>query len=593
MADGNTTPQQTTVLSEIRNLKNLLEEISVSLKNQREILKVRGITLPPMTMQSLQMVGSELDKLERRVVGEQTELGQLRSLADNVAMINSTFDLDAVLINALDVVITLTGAERGYIIFRKPETGELDFRVARENELSPSQRSAPGTIPQISQTIVHEVLASGDPLLTDNAYKDERLQNMNSIAAFSLRSVLCVPLKYKGEIMGAVYVDNRIRAGVFEQRESNLLGAFANLVSIAIENARLFTNIEGSVAELTEIKELINNIFESIGSGIITSNAEDLIMTFNRAATVILMREREHVMGQRLDSVLPDVSVNFDDYLQKVLETGERQVIDAEFKVGADDHRIAVTMKLSPLRDADHRTQGVTMVLDDITNQRDRDEMLNIMKRYLPPQLVTDIHSIAGIDLGGERREVTCMYVDTRPLYTMPAGLRPQQIMEVINVYLAAATDCIHSTNGLVDKFMGQEIMALFNTQLNPLEDHAARAVQAAMLIREKFLEIYRELGIDPNPHYYRIGMNTGIATLGNCGSISRRDFTAIGDTINLSKRLEENAKLGQILISETTREHLEQHPGEKSLAVRFDELEPLQVKGRQQKTRVYEIFRL
>lgn len=593
MVDGNATPQQPTVLSEIHNLKTLLDEISASLRNQREVLKVRGITLPPMTMQSLQQVGSELDKLERRMVGEQTELGQLRSLADNVAMINSSFDLDSVLGSAMDVVITLTGAERGYIIMRNAETDELEFRVSRENELNPSQRSTPGSAPQISQTVVREVLDSGEALLTDNAYKDERLQGMNSIAAFSLRSVLCVPLKHRDKVLGAVYVDNRIRAGVFEQREKNLLAAFANLVSIAIENARLYTRIENSVKEITDIKELIESIFQSIGSGVITTDAEDAIQTFNRAASVILQQEREKVLGQRLYSVLPDVSADFDEYLQKVLETGERQVIDAEFEVGQNKQRIAVNMKLSPLRDADHQTQGVAMVLDDITQQRDRDQMLSIMKRYLPPQLVTDIHSIAGIDLGGERREVTCMYVDTRPLSSLPAGLRPQQIMEMINVYLAAAADCIHATNGLVDKFMGQEIMALFNTQLNPLEDHASRAVQAALLIREKFLEIYQELGINPDPHYYRIGMNTGIATLGNCGSISRRDFTAIGDTINLSKRLEENAKPGQIIISETTRTHLEQYPGATAPRLNFVEMEPLQVKGRQQKTRAYEIFRL
>jgi adenylate cyclase len=591
MVDVNNQPQQSTVLGEVRHLKTLLEDISVSLKNQREILKTRNITLPPMTMQSLQSVNADLDKLEKRLVNEQTELGQLRALAENVAMVNSSFDINSVLRNAMDVVITLTGAERGYIILRNPQTQEIEFRVSRENELSQrgGQQNTNGT-PQISMSVVRDVLQTGEPLLADNAYKDERLQGMNSIAAFSLRSVLCVPLKYKDNTLGAVYVDNRIRAGVFEQRERNLLAAFANLVSIALENARLYTDIQNAVHEITDIKEVIDNVFESIGSGVITTDSADSIMTFNRAAASILEKERERVIGQRVYSVMRGVSADFDEYLQKVRDLGERQVLDAEFQVNQDE-RVAVNMKLSPLRDAEKKTQGVAIVLDDITEQRERDEMLSIIARYLPPQLVKNIRSIAEIDLGGERREVTCVYVDVRPFSTIPPGMRPQQIMEMVNVYLATATDCIQQLNGVIDKYMGQEIMCLFNTQLNPLEDHAVRAAEAALLIRDAFVKLYQELGINPNPHYYRIGMNTGVATMGNVGSISRRDFTAIGDTINLSKRLEENATPGQILIGETTYAHLlKSNAGAK---IRFSELEPMQVKGRQQTTRVYEIFRL
>jgi adenylate cyclase len=587
MADGNT--QHSTVLGEVRHLKTLLEEISVSLKNQREILKMRNITLPPMTMQAVQSVNADLDKLERRLVNEQTELGQLRALADNVAMINSSFDIESVLNNAMDVVITLTGAERGYIILQNDENDQLEFRVSRENELS-QRGSQSGNTPQISMSVVRDVLETGEPLLADNAYKDERLSGMNSIAAFSLRSVLCVPLKYKDRVLGVVYVDNRIRSGVFEQRERNLLVAFANLASIALENARLYTSIQRAVHEITEIKEVIDNVFESISSGIITTNTEDMIITFNHAASEILAKDRERVLGERIASVMTGVSVDFNEHLQKVRDADERQILDAEFEVDKD-RRIAINMKLSPLRDVERQTQGVAIVLDDITEQRERDEMLNIIARYLPPQLVKNIHSIAEIDLGGERREVTCMYVDVLPFSTLPSGMRPQQIMEMVNVYLATATECIHQVNGVIDKYMGQEIMCLFNTQLNPLEDHAARAVEAALLIRDAFVDLYARLGINPDPHYYRMGMNTGVATMGNVGSLSRRDFTAIGDTINLSKRLEENARSGQIIISETTLEHLERYPSGRQ--IRFVEMEPLQVKGRQQKTRVYEVFGL
>jgi adenylate cyclase len=162
--------------------------------------------------------------------------------------------------------------------------------------------------------------------------------------------------------------------------------------------------------------------------------------------------------------------------------------------------------------------------------------------------------------------------------------------MELLNIYLTQATDCIHRAGGVIDKYMGYEVMGQFNSQLNPLEDHAARAVQPAQNIREAFVTLYREQGIDPKPHYYRIGMHTGIATLGNVGSEIRRDFTAIGDSINLSKRLEENAVPGQIIISEDTRQHTESYPGSLG-SIRLEEREAIKVKGRQQPTRIYEVF--
>jgi adenylate cyclase len=164
--------------------------------------------------------------------------------------------------------------------------------------------------------------------------------------------------------------------------------------------------------------------------------------------------------------------------------------------------------------------------------------------------------------------------------------------MEEINVYLSKATDCIHEHTGVIDKYMGHEIMVLYNSQLNPMDDHALRAVLTALSIRDAFIDLYKELGIDPDPHYYRIGIHTGVATLGNVGSVNRREFSAIGDTINLCKRLEENAVSSQIIISEETRLSIEAVSNGESLPVRYEEREPMQVKGRQQKAQVYEVFR-
>jgi adenylate cyclase len=248
-------------------------------------------------------------------------------------------------------------------------------------------------------------------------------------------------------------------------------------------------------------------------------------------------------------------------------------------------------MKFSPLKDTSHQIQGVAMVMDDLTEQRGNEQLIEMLKRYLPPEMVDNIHTISGLALGGESREVTCMYVDVRSVRSFPPDYRPQQIMEQINGYLARVTQAIHRHNGIVDKYMGNIVMTLFNTQLNPMTNHALQAVEAALDIRDAFIDFYRELGIDPVPHFYRIGMNTGVATLGNVGSLNRREFTAIGDNINLSKRMEENATLGQIIINESTYHHILANGGLPS-HIRFEEHPRIQVKGRQQPVGIYEVFR-
>lgn len=231
------------------------------------------------------------------------------------------------------------------------------------------------------------------------------------------------------------------------------------------------------------------------------------------------------------------------------------------------------------------------MVLDDLTAQRERDEILELMTRYLPPGMVDNIQTIADLAMGGERREMTCVFMYACQYSAFPPNLRPTQMMETLNVYLEVATACIHRAQGIIDKYMGNEIMVLFNTQLNPEPYHALRAVEMALDIRDAYIELYSRLGINPDPHLYCVGIHTGVATLGNVGSVNRRSFTAIGDSINLSKRIQEHGQQGQIIISEDTLRHIQATAGAVS-HIRFEECEPLQARGRQQLTRIYEVFR-
>jgi sigma-B regulation protein RsbU (phosphoserine phosphatase) len=148
---------------------------------------------------------------------------------------NSSLDLTTVLNHVMDEVIAATRAERGFLMLREGD-GQLVFRVARGME----QRTIESPAFQISRGLVERVAHEGQPLLTSDAQTDVWLGGRASVVGLGLRSVLCVPLLLKGAIIGVIYVDNRLQAGIFTPDDLELLGAISSNAAIAIENARLY-----------------------------------------------------------------------------------------------------------------------------------------------------------------------------------------------------------------------------------------------------------------------------------------------------------------------------------------------------------------
>ncbi len=575
-------------VAELRQLEELIEQINKTLVAQREMLRRHRLAMPPVILDTLQTIKQDFKQLESKVLSEQTELQQLRALSEMSTRITTSLDVDVVLQETMELVIMLTNAERGYVILKHPETGEMEFRVSNESGVFGTGVTG-GDRPQISMTVVNEVVNSGDALLADNAFKDERLANQQSIINFTLRSVLCVPLQYKDETIGVVYVDNRLVSGIFSVREKNLMVAFANTVAVAIANARMYTHAEQILAEITRVKELMDNIFSSVGSGIIAIDSNDLVHTFNRAASEILNVMPDVAVGFDLDHVLRNAALQLTDQLELVKAKDADHTLELSAELPGRG-QVALALSLSPLKDNNDITQGVTMVMDDVTHLHEHETTINAMKRILPEGMVDQINEIANIEMGGMRREVTCIFADVRPWHTMP-DVSASEKLKIINQYQAVATACIHECGGIIDKYMGNEVMALFNTQLNPEVNHAQQALECSLLMREHFEILYQEQGIQPEPHYYIIGMYTGEATLGNVGSFKRREFTALGHSINTSKRVQENAARGTITIVQQTLDHIG-HFNNGRLSYQYLPRDPIYGKGLSKGLPAFEVYR-
>ena len=173
---------------------------------------------------------------------KQSQLGALMSVGQ---MINSSQGLKRVLEEVMDSLITLMHAERGFLMLRE-SGGELTVRIARGiDQVNLDEEEF-----KVSRTVVRRVAELCEPVLTTNALEDPRFDGNLSIAAYHLRSILCVPLKLKDNLIGVVYVDNRARIGIFQEADLDLISAFADQAAVAIDSARLFEELQESHREL-------------------------------------------------------------------------------------------------------------------------------------------------------------------------------------------------------------------------------------------------------------------------------------------------------------------------------------------------------
>lgn len=358
-------------------------------------------------------------------------------------------------------------------------------------------------------------------------------------------------------MIGVVYCDNRAMSALFQDHELGLLRAFADQAAVAIENARLFETTRARLAEITEMRDLLDNIFSSVVSGLITLDQDDVITSCNQAVTAITGIRVGDLVGRLLSTSLPMVSAICGDMLQRVRTTGVGEAFETVTMMSDGEHYWRLV--ISPLRRLGDDAGGVVIVMDDLTEQKARESQLNHVQRYLPVALVERLQSDDLAMLEGDERLISVIFADVRGFTSFSERLEPEQVMEIINGYMSVATDAIDSQDGVVDKYMGDAITGLYNTQLNPQSDHAVRAVMSALQMIEAVRAINAPLPEEARL-YYGIGIHTGMAVLGSVGSQERREFSALGSAMEISKLLQENANRGEIIISAATYAHVQDH---------------------------------
>ena len=220
-----------------------------------------------------------------------------------------------------------------------------------------------------------------------------------------------------------------------------------------------------------------------------------------------------------------------------------------------------------------------------VTEEREKQKLRSKFEQYFPPSVVRQmVDTPDTLTTMPRRKEVTIMFSDIKSFTTYSSTMTPEEISTTLNEYFEAMTDIVFKYGGTVDKFIGDGLMVFYGAP-EPQPDHALRCVKAAMEMQVKCRELKaRWEPAGRLPLRIRIGINTGPVVVGDLGSARRMEYTVLGSDVNLAQRLESNAPVEGIMISEATYRYVKDK-------VPIRPLEPIKVKGLETPIVVYKVL--
>jgi adenylate cyclase len=482
--------------------------------------------------------------------------------------LSGELQLDLLIARIMRETTDLLNAERSTLFLHDPKTDELYSVFAEGDSITeiriPSNRGIAGA-----------VFMSGQAENITDPYADPRFdQSVDKKTGFRTRSILCQPIVNKhGGRIGVTQVLNKKGAGCFLEKDEARLRAFSAQIAVSLENARLFEDV-------LSMKNYNESILESTSNGFITLDAEGRIVTANTAA-LDLLGMKENLVGRRAEQVFAGPNRWVIEKLERSALAGETQLaVDAEL-VRTTDVPASVNLSAAALIDANDQRIGSMLVMEDITAEK---RVRSTMARYMSKE-VTDQLLQAGEDvLGGRDQTVSILFSDVRGFTTIAEAIGARETVAMLNEYFTEMVDVILENGGILDKYIGDAMMALFGAPfVGPTDADNALGAANQMLLCLRELNGRRARDNKP-PLEVGIGVSTGDVIVGNIGSSKRMEYTVIGDNVNLASRLEGANKFygTQILLSEFTKKTLTRN----SLT---REIDLIRVKGKDMPIAVHE----
>lgn len=483
--------------------------------------------------------------------------------------ISSELNLNRLLERIVSVTTEILSAERSTLFLYDPATHELWSRVA--------EGIATGEIRfPANQGLSGACFTSGETINIPDAYADLRFnREVDRKTGFKTRTILCMPVvSRKGEKMGVMQVLNR-RKGPFTRQDERLLQAFTAQASIALENARLFE-------EVLNARNFNEGILQSLTNAVITLDMGMHITKINEAAKRIFGLT-DAVIGHHIGTVLGHANPWIEESLRRASRNGKADLaMDQEVILGGDRF-LAVNLATAPLNDIHDDPIGVMLVVEDITREK---RVRSTMARYMTKEVMDKLLESGDAVLGGTAQEVTVLFSDIRGFTPLSESLGARETVTLLNEYFAAMVDVIMDRGGMLDKYIGDGIMAVFGAPFTGEHD-ADNGVQVAGEMMQALARLNSRRRTEGQPAIsIGVGLSCGEVVAGNIGSPRRMDYTVIGDSVNVASRLESANKIygTNVLMCERVVNRLHTVP-------RLREIDLVCVRGKTQPVRVFELL--
>ncbi len=494
---------------------------------------------------------------------------QEMAFIDVVSDVTADIKLGSLLQKVMGEATRLLNAERSTLFLNDEKTGQLWSEVGQG--LESMQIRLPNHV-----GIAGAVFTTAKSINIPYAYADLRFNPaFDRQTGFFTRSILCVPIINKsGKTIGVTQVLNK-RGGPFSTEDESRLRAFTAQISIALENAKLFADVQN-------MKNYNEAMLESMSNGVITLDAQERIVTCNAAGARLLRVRPEEIVQRSAAECFTGANAWLLEKLKRVAATeGTETTVDASLVVG--DEVLSVNVTALPLVSVEKQRIGAMLMIEDISTEK---RLKSTMARYMDPGIADQLVASGAEALGGQSVTATVLFSDIRSFTTITEQLGAQGTVALLNEYFTLMVDCIQREEGMLDKFIGDAIMAAFGIPVQH-EDDADRAVRAAIgMMRELNSWNQQRLTEGKLPVDIGIGLNTDVVVSGNIGSRKRMDYTIIGDGVNLAARLESACKQygAHILISEFTFRKLR-------ATYTTREVDWVVVKGKTQPVAIYEVL--
>ncbi len=512
----------------------------------------------------------EVGAIANSIMQDQQQRRDEIKLLELAIKISHELNIDRLLGEITAAITQLLEVQRGSI-----------FRYDSKNDLLWS-RVIEGTEEHVIQVkpgegIAGKTFLNKEVIVTNDAYKDSQFDSrMDKKTGFRTKNILSVPiLRKQGECLGVLQVLNK-KEGGFSQRDQRRALSLASQAAISLENGKLFE-------EILNLKNYQESILESLTNGVITFDEKLSLVTANIASRRVLNLSQDDILGSTAQKLFAGKNAWIPASLEKALESGEADLTMDVTVEKTDNSVVSLNTTAAPLMNINNEKMGAMLIIEDITAEK---RIRSTMARYMSKEVVERILSDDPSILKGSLQNCTVLFSDIRKFTTISEQIGARNTVNLLNSYFEEMVSSIMDNGGILDKYIGDAIMASFGVPFTTPVD-ADNAIVAAIAMMRKLRPFNQRQKKKNEPIVeIGIGLNTGELIAGNIGSSKRLEYTVIGDTVNLASRIEGTTKFygAPIVASKFTIDATS-----KNFQYRF--LDYIQVKGKSKPVLIVEIM--